>query len=356
MAPLRTVLSTAKVLPGLTLVIGVIAVGASAFGGLPTTHGVVRFSVSTESGMAPDRVTITCDNGFSSTVASAGAGHFEVPGVPASDCTASFQGGSPARFRPALAGEDYQCIHRDARVYCAGSLRGAPAPPPVVTVPAVVAPEPVPTPSYTQSAALTGTESAGGTVAVRLAAPNMATWALLVCPGGQRLRAEVVGTSATFSGVPDEGCLMTLKGGLQGRHAGVRPGMSLSCDRNGSMIFCTESTLSSGRSQADAAAPPASAAPVVPPTPPTAPTTTGDGSLRIRLSNPRDSAWVLLTCPGGHTARAMFEDSIAVFSELPDEGCTVTFKGSSPARYAGMRGGERYVCGIKGARADCTRE
>jgi hypothetical protein len=61
-----------------------------------------------------------------------------------------------------------------------------------------------------------------------------------------------------------------------------------------------------------------------------------------------------LTCSNGFRVREPVVTNTSVFETVPDEECTLYFKGSVPAKYRPIRAGT-WSCGLSGTTAVCTR-
>lgn len=86
-----------------------------------------------------------------------------------------------------------------------------------------------------------------------------------------------------------------------------------------------------------------------------APVTDADGRVNVILTTEMPpGAWLELTCSGGFRARADVKTNTAVFDGVPNEECTLFFKGGPPAKYRPMRWGT-WSCGLSGTTAVCTQ-
>ena len=61
---------------------------------------------------------------------------------------------------------------------------------------------------------------------------------------------------------------------------------------------------------------------------------------------------VEIQCENGFRSRAYFVGPRAVFTDVPDEDCSVFFKGGAPAK-AAIRGGQHKSCYFLGATSNC---
>ena len=267
--------------------------------------------------------------------AETGTDSFRFEGLSEGVCTAVVTGATRARFRPVISGEVYRCVASPRTLFCNAYAEA----PPVVAAPA-------PSLHATVTPAVGSAER--GTVTVSLSHPDLALWGLLVCPGGARLKADFDAASASFFDVPDEDCALSLKGGSPARFAGVHPGDTIVCEDFSGVTRCRDKAPPRAKQPSVAT----SAAAVPKPRPQLAPVK--DGQLWVRLTNPALSAAIQVQCPGGYRGRAAFEPAgIAVLEGVPDEPCSLSFKGSSPARYNGVSGGMRLTCTLDGTIAQC---
>lgn len=283
----------------------------------------------------PTTVELRCPSGFSER--QTGTSTFRFASVPPGVCTAVVTGATRARFRPVVAGEAYACRAEAQGLYCNSYQEQAVAPVPEPPMPGATVEPRAPV------------RGAGG-VRVMLSRPDVALWGLITCPGGGRVKAEFDGSVATFADVPDEDCTLSLKGGSPVRFAGVRPGDEIICAPAGDTTRCQDSTPRA--TSPSVSAPIAVKPPPRRPRPPAEPVP--DGDLEIRLADPTTSSWVYVQCPSGFRERGTFEAGEAVVHGLPSEACTLSFKGGTPARYSGVRGGQRLTCTLSGTLATCT--
>ncbi|MDP6934260.1 MAG: hypothetical protein QGG40_15145, partial [Myxococcota bacterium] len=79
----------------------------------------------------------------------------------------------------------------------------------------------------------------------------------------------------------------------------------------------------------------------------------GAGSLRITLQDPSQASKIEIVCPSGFRTRAAFAGGSATVSGVPQESCTVHFKGGAPASFGPVRGGQGLSCNIVGNTAVC---
>jgi hypothetical protein len=79
-----------------------------------------------------------------------------------------------------------------------------------------------------------------------------------------------------------------------------------------------------------------------------------DGRINVIVASdlPKGS-WLELTCPQGFRERASVEENTATFDAVPEEECTLWFKGGVPAKFTRMRWGT-WQCLLSGTTAVCT--
>jgi hypothetical protein len=302
--------------------------GAPAFADDPT---LTTFEMVGGADLPASTIEVICPNGY--RVRQTASHRFRFEGMPAGVCTATVTGATRARFRPVLVGEHYECMASANGFYCNAYRERAVPPPPAPTVPLPV---------------VERTDSPGdnGNVRVMLSQPDLALWGLVVCPSGASIKASFDGSVATFEGVPDEDCMLALKGGSPVRFAGVRPGDNIVCAPAGATTRCRDSEPTSV--QATARPKPRPPAPAPPPKP-----AVEAGTLMVRLADPSASTWVMVQCPSGFRERGAFSGGLAKVEGLPDEACSLSFKGGAPARYNGVRGGQHLTCSLEGPIARC---
>lgn len=273
-----------------------------------------------------------------SPVRASGTTTFRFVDLPAGVCTAQVTGATRARFRPVIAGETYDCMAGPSSLYCNAYIELAPVE------------ANVPPPALQATVHADAPARSSGTVRVTLEQGDLALWGLVVCPGGARLKAEFVSGETRFTDVPDEDCMLALKGGSPVRFSGVRPGDHIVCASAGGSILCRDKVVSAPPpSPSDVARTqpgPREQAPVVPP---------GAGELEVVLTDPTASSWVYVQCPSGFRERATFVSGRAAMEGVPDESCTLSFKGGTPARFSGVAGGQRLTCSLSGVIARCEQ-
>ena len=83
--------------------------------------------------------------------------------------------------------------------------------------------------------------------------------------------------------------------------------------------------------------------------------TDANGRVNVVVTSPLPTGSFLeLTCSGGYRVRADIDLNTAVFDGVPQEECTLHFKGGVPAKYRPVRWGTFY-CGLSGSTAVCTQ-
>lgn len=86
------------------------------------------------------------------------------------------------------------------------------------------------------------------------------------------------------------------------------------------------------------------------------PVTDGAGRVNVIVTTELPPGAALeLTCSNGFRVRANVVVNTAVFEAVPDEECTLFFKGSVPARFRPIRAGT-WSCGLAGTTAVCTKQ
>lgn len=80
-----------------------------------------------------------------------------------------------------------------------------------------------------------------------------------------------------------------------------------------------------------------------------------DGRLNVVVSDLPDSTTLELKCPNGFRERAHVKVNTAIFDNVPNEQCTLYFKGGVPAKYNPLNWGT-YYCSISGTTAVCSKK
>ena len=87
-----------------------------------------------------------------------------------------------------------------------------------------------------------------------------------------------------------------------------------------------------------------------------APVTDAPGRVNVIVTTALPPGAALeLTCSNEFRVRADIQTNTAVFDAVPDEECTLFFKGTVPARYRPIRAGT-WHCGLAGTTAVCTKQ
>lgn len=79
----------------------------------------------------------------------------------------------------------------------------------------------------------------------------------------------------------------------------------------------------------------------------------GPAAVTVKVAAGTPSTGVEITCPGGFRNRGTFASDVAVVSNVPQEDCTVFFKGGPPAKYKPVHGGQTLTCSFQGTTALC---
>jgi hypothetical protein len=83
--------------------------------------------------------------------------------------------------------------------------------------------------------------------------------------------------------------------------------------------------------------------------------TDADGRVNVVVTSPLPAGSFLeLTCSNGYRVRSDIELNTATFESVPQDECTLHFKGGVPAKYRPVRWGTFY-CGLSGTTAVCTQ-
>ncbi len=92
--------------------------------------------------------------------------------------------------------------------------------------------------------------------------------------------------------------------------------------------------------------PPANTAPPPPPKP------VGDGPLTVAFSG-AEANGVTVSCPSGFSDRAGFSGGIATFAKVPDDACTLTFRGAMGGSWGPVKGNMSVSCTYSGGVYSC---
>ena len=79
------------------------------------------------------------------------------------------------------------------------------------------------------------------------------------------------------------------------------------------------------------------------------------GRVNVVSTGLAPSASLEIKCPGGYRERAQITENTATFEGVPDEECTLLFKGGVPAKYNPLGWGT-YYCRLTGTTAVCTKK
>ncbi len=78
------------------------------------------------------------------------------------------------------------------------------------------------------------------------------------------------------------------------------------------------------------------------------------GRINIIAAELSAGSWFELTCPSGYRERARITENTGVFNSVPDEPCTLHFKGGAPAKFSPIRWGT-HQCLLSSSTAICTQ-
>jgi len=80
-----------------------------------------------------------------------------------------------------------------------------------------------------------------------------------------------------------------------------------------------------------------------------------DGRINIIAESPlAGGAWLEVSCASGFRARADVLENTAIFDGVPNEDCTLLFKGGAPARYRPITWGT-WMCNLADTVAVCSQ-
>ena len=82
--------------------------------------------------------------------------------------------------------------------------------------------------------------------------------------------------------------------------------------------------------------------------------TNADGRLNIVVTDVPPSTTLELQCPSGHRERSSITENTGIFEGVPNEHCTLFFKGGVAGRYHPMTWGT-YYCSLTGTVAVCSQ-
>jgi hypothetical protein len=78
------------------------------------------------------------------------------------------------------------------------------------------------------------------------------------------------------------------------------------------------------------------------------------GPLTVTIPPSEPFTTLYVACASQSALRASFVGGVATIPHVPDESCTMSFKGGLPAMYRPVRGGQSLSCSFVGATATCT--
>jgi hypothetical protein len=84
-----------------------------------------------------------------------------------------------------------------------------------------------------------------------------------------------------------------------------------------------------------------------------APAPKGGGPLSVTMADPTQATGIEVVCPSGLRKRASFSGGRATISDVPQEACTLYFKGGPPAQYKPIGGHRSVTCRIVGTTGSC---
>jgi hypothetical protein len=79
-----------------------------------------------------------------------------------------------------------------------------------------------------------------------------------------------------------------------------------------------------------------------------------DGRINIVIANVPPSTTLELNCPSGHRERSPLRENTGIFENVPNEPCTLLFKGGVASRYQPISWGT-YYCSLSGNVAVCSQ-
>ena len=82
--------------------------------------------------------------------------------------------------------------------------------------------------------------------------------------------------------------------------------------------------------------------------------TDADGRLNVVVSGVPPSTALELHCPSGHRERTPVQENTVIFDAVPNEPCTLFFKGGVAGRYHPLTWGT-YYCTLSGTVAVCSQ-
>jgi len=79
----------------------------------------------------------------------------------------------------------------------------------------------------------------------------------------------------------------------------------------------------------------------------------GPGPVTVRLTDTTLATAIEVVCPSGFRNRAALSGGVGTVQNVPQESCTLLFKGGAPLKYDGVRGGQTLTCTAVGSTASC---
>ncbi|MBN2798492.1 MAG: hypothetical protein JXX28_05030 [Deltaproteobacteria bacterium] len=81
--------------------------------------------------------------------------------------------------------------------------------------------------------------------------------------------------------------------------------------------------------------------------------TSAPGTVTVKVAPGTPTTGVEVKCPGGFRSRGNFAADSVTITGVPQEDCSVLFKGGPPAKYTPVRGGQTLNCSFQGTSAIC---
>lgn len=89
-------------------------------------------------------------------------------------------------------------------------------------------------------------------------------------------------------------------------------------------------------------------------TPKVAAPASGPATLSVKLADGAVATAIEVTCPSGFRQRSTLSGGSGSVASVPQEKCTLIFKGGAPAQYGPVHGGQSLKCSIVGTTAVCN--
>lgn len=147
-------------------------------------------------------------------------------GVPAEECSLSLKGASPVKYHGVWPGDRVSCARFGTRTRCVDQQTS--------TAKSVKAPSP----GSVRVEAEPQVPVAPDHLKVSLEGPTPSTWAIVVCPSGYRARARFKAGTALFTGLPEEACNISFKGGPPAIFQDVKGGQQWTCALSSGLADC----------------------------------------------------------------------------------------------------------------------